>query len=200
MSRNMKPSHMNSRSTGFSLVEVMVAVLVISIGLLGIAKMQALALSSTGNARLRALASLEAASLATTIRANRGYWASSATVGVDLNVTLTGTTLAATEATLTAGLASIQGGNSCSSVGDGANVAPCAPALLAAYDLTTWAKGLNALIPSDSGVINCTQPNATTPVTCTVRINWTENQVAANTGAAAGPVMSMPQYTLYVEP
>ena len=42
--------------------------LVISIGLLGIAKMQALALSSTGTAKMRSLAAIEAASLASTIR------------------------------------------------------------------------------------------------------------------------------------
>ena len=49
---------------GFSLVEVMVAVIVICVGLLGIAKMQALALSNTTTSRLRALAAIEAAGLA----------------------------------------------------------------------------------------------------------------------------------------
>src|SRR5262249_20277585 len=65
-----------SRYEGFSLVEVMVALIVMSVGLLGVAKMQALALSSTGNARIRSLAALEAASFASTMRADRDYWAS----------------------------------------------------------------------------------------------------------------------------
>ena len=41
-------------TAGFSLVEVMVALVVICVGLLGIAKMQALALSNTTTSRLRA--------------------------------------------------------------------------------------------------------------------------------------------------
>jgi len=43
---------------GFSLVEVMVAIVVICVGLLGVAKLQALALSNTTTARLRSLAAL----------------------------------------------------------------------------------------------------------------------------------------------
>jgi len=59
---------------GFSLVEVMVAVVVICVGLLGIAKMQALALSNTTTSRLRALAAIEAAGLASAMHSNREYW------------------------------------------------------------------------------------------------------------------------------
>ena len=47
-----------SEIRGFSLIEVMVAIVVISAGLLGIAKLQALALSNTSTARLRSLAAL----------------------------------------------------------------------------------------------------------------------------------------------
>src|ERR1700733_6763597 len=63
-----------SRSRGFNLIEAMVAVVIISVGLLGIAKMQALAMASTGSAKMRSLAALEAASLAATLRADRQYW------------------------------------------------------------------------------------------------------------------------------
>ncbi len=65
-------------SQGFSLVEVMVALVVLSIGLLGIAKMQALSLSSTTIASMRSLAALEASSLAAAMHENRGYWATAA--------------------------------------------------------------------------------------------------------------------------
>src|SRR5689334_6960443 len=63
-----------ARVRGFSLIEVMVAVIVICVGLLGIAKMQALALSNTTTARMRSLAALEAASLAAAMHSNRQYW------------------------------------------------------------------------------------------------------------------------------
>src|SRR5438445_9867309 len=62
------------REAGFSLVEVMVALIVMSVGLLGIAKMQALALTSTTSARMRSIVALEASSLASTMRADRAYW------------------------------------------------------------------------------------------------------------------------------
>ncbi len=81
---------------GFSLIEVMVAVLVISIGLLGIAKMQALSLSNTSNSRLRALAAVESGSIASAMQADRGYWTTLTTVGADLTVSITGATINAT--------------------------------------------------------------------------------------------------------
>jgi type IV pilus assembly protein PilV len=186
----MRNSRKSYSSGGFSLVEVMVAVLIISIGLLGIAKMQALALSSTGNARLRALASLEAASLASAIRANRTYWAASATaVGTDLVVKTSGATVASSsDGTLTTAANCAFGGSN----------APCTTGSLAAYDVQQWATQINNLIPGVISTIDCTLPAVGTPVTCTIQINWTENEVAANTTATG--TMAVPQYTLYVEP
>src|SRR5205823_9766606 len=61
----------NVRSRGFSLVEVMVAVIVICVGLLGIAKLQALSLSNTTTSRLRALAAIQVASVAAAMHSNR---------------------------------------------------------------------------------------------------------------------------------
>ena len=66
------------RAPGFSLVEVMVAVVVICVGLLGIAKMQAMAVSNTNMSRQRSLAAIEAASIASAMHSNREYWAESA--------------------------------------------------------------------------------------------------------------------------
>jgi len=49
----MKRAAAGAHSRGFSLVEVMVAVIVICVGMLGIAKMEALSVSNTTTARLR---------------------------------------------------------------------------------------------------------------------------------------------------
>src|ERR1700730_15922206 len=67
----MKSRHMRPQR-GFTLIEVMVAVIVLSAGLRGVAKMQALALSSTNVANVRSIAAIEAASLAATMHENRG--------------------------------------------------------------------------------------------------------------------------------
>src|SRR5271169_198769 len=66
------------RSAGFTLIEIMVALIVTSIGLLGIAKLQALAYASTGSAAVRSLVALQAAGLAASMHVNRSYWAAGA--------------------------------------------------------------------------------------------------------------------------
>jgi prepilin-type N-terminal cleavage/methylation domain-containing protein len=71
----MRAHRINKGVRGFSLIEVLVALIVVSVGLLGIAKMQAVAYSSTGVASKRSLAAIEAASLASSMHANRAYWA-----------------------------------------------------------------------------------------------------------------------------
>src|ERR1700743_819427 len=63
-----------SKTGGFTLIEVMVALIIIAIGMLGIAKMQALALSTTESSGVRSLVAIEAASLASSMHANRDYW------------------------------------------------------------------------------------------------------------------------------
>ena len=69
----------STHTRGFTLLEVMVSLVVTSIGLLGIAKLQALAYASTGSASVRSLVALQAAGLAASMHADRGYWAGGCT-------------------------------------------------------------------------------------------------------------------------
>ncbi len=170
---------------GFSLVEVMVSLIVICVGLLGVARVQGLAYASTSSARLRSLAAIEAASLASAMRANRPYWATGA---APFPITINGTVIS--DATL-AGTATTA--NYCTP----GNSAPCNPATLAAYDLHQWAAGLAALLPNPTAIINC--PTTTTPIDCTIQVTWAEKAVAVN-AQGAGPAMQAPTYILYVEP
>ncbi|MDF3021928.1 MAG: pilV [Steroidobacteraceae bacterium] len=71
------------RQNGFGLVEVLVALLIISIGLLGIASLQVLALRNTGSSMERSQAVIQTYSYMDFLRANRDK----ATKG-DLNVAL----------------------------------------------------------------------------------------------------------------
>jgi type IV pilus assembly protein PilV len=174
------------RAQGFTLLEVMVALVIISIGLLGVAKMQALAYASTSTASMRSLAAIEAASLASSMRANRAYWAVGA---APVAITITGTTIS--DATLAA---TATAANFCTPAGS----APCTPAQLAAFDLHQWAAALNALLPNPTATISC--PTVVTPINCTIRVNWAEKMVAINSQSAGGPAMQAPTYVLYVEP
>ena len=181
------------RERGFTLLEVMVALFVLTIGLLGVLKLETVAYASTNIAAKRSIAALEAASLAASMHVNRGYWTtpdpSGAAIAINGNVasvTLNAPLLAAV----------IGAPQVCTSP-----VTPCLPLNMAAYDLQQWALALQGpnplqpLLPNVIATINCgTAP----PVSCMINIQWNENAVALNaqeTGALASP-----SYTLFVEP
>jgi len=81
----MTPSHQRiPRAGGFTLIEVLIAVLVLSIGLLGLAGLQTVSLRNNNSAYLRSQAAILAYDIVDRMRANR----SAATAGAyDLNLT-----------------------------------------------------------------------------------------------------------------
>jgi type IV pilus assembly protein PilV len=176
----------SSNAAGFSLVEVMVAIIVMSVGLLGIAKMQALALASTTSARTRSIAALEASSLASTMRADRAYWAN---VKADPKIQFSAGTITKTaDSTLKANA-----------------TCPCTPPQIAMNDLSDWATDLNSQLPNVTGTVQCTVPPPAVPpagplttVSCTISLNWTENQGISN--AQQTSAASAINYTLHVDP
>lgn len=191
----------SNRHNGFSLVEVMVALVVVSIGLLGIAKMQALALASTGTAKMRSLAAIEAASLASTLRADRTYW-SAITANQTVNVSAAG----AVASTQDPALNSTAPTSNCTSA-----AAPCTSVQVAAQDLNDWARTLVSVLPGGTAIVDCRfDATGTNPVTCGITLSWTENVVALNTATSATATAAQNQsalsniaatkYALYVQP
>lgn len=195
-------TRIDRRYSGFSLIEVMVALVVCSIGLLGLAKMESLALASEDVSGTRTIAAMQASSLAAMMHADRAYWSSTS---VTASAVLTGGSASynVTDTNLA------YGGTACTTAGSGS----CTPLQMAAYDLYNWASGvsgttfggLQALLPGYTATIACTPTVTITPVTCTITITWVENAVAANaqqtnisniTTSTAGA----PTYTLNVEP
>jgi type IV pilus assembly protein PilV len=194
----------------------MVAVVVICVGLLGIAKMESLSQSNMTTSRLRALAAFEAAGLAAAMHTNRDYWASTPanyTITVNPNATPAITSSdaalqAQASADFVAGPAAANGAtglNAC--VGSSAGTAECTPVNLASYDVARWASSLQGLLPFPTASISC--PNAaggTAPTNCTIQISWTERAVAMNSQEAAQQAagnngeFETPTYLLYVEP
>jgi type IV pilus assembly protein PilV len=186
-------------SRGFSLLEVMVALVVLSVGLLGILKLEAAAVSSTAVASQRSLVALEAASLAASMHVNRGYWA--ATDPASATIKVTGTAVSVTGTAFAQNLAnSIASGPTCTST-----TKPCSITDMAAYDLSQWALALNSILLNHNytALINC---GNTAPQSCNITITWSENTVAINTTEASAQTsnpnaaFANPSYTLYVEP
>ena len=203
----MKPQATASRARGFSLIEVMIALIIICVGMLGIAKLEAVVLSNTGSSRLRALVALQAESLADSMHADRDFWDGASndwTVSMGATITVTG------------GTASLGATNSAhlgSALGTPPNcTASCTPANLAGYDLTQWAvgsttppitEGISQLLKNSTTTIGCLAETATNPASCSVTITWTENTVAANqqeAAAGAPTAFSAETYTLVVQP
>jgi type IV pilus assembly protein PilV len=193
------------RAAGFSLIEVMVAVIVLCIGLLGIARMQSLALSSTSVSSKRSIAAIQAASLAAAMHENRAYWTKAdpanatitvqgATVGAAIRIEPNNYTWSGAPALVAAGSPNC--------------VTTCSPTQMAAYDLHQWATAINSVLPNAKTLIKC---GALTPVSCMLTISWTENAVNVNSqqvnaaeAAQADPTltakMQIPTYTVYIEP
>jgi type IV pilus assembly protein PilV len=200
---------------GFTLIEVMVALIIIAVGMLGIAKMQGLALSSTNASRSRALASIEASSLASAMQANRVYWSNAASLPGTITVTTSaGTaTAAVTGATGSAALQTAYtaaAAAACGSMGTNApscfcttgQSAPCTSSVnMAGSDLYDWAQSLAGFLPNATAQVSCN--SADLPVDCTINISWSENTVALTTQqatqSASGSTVAV-SYNLYVVP
>lgn len=167
------------RQGGFTLLEVLIALLVISIGLLGIAGMQALAINNTSVARVQSLAAMQAASLASAMQANEAYWQKT---GAITNTTVTGNVL---------GDANLNGqAVNCSA-------AVCTPVQMAGWDLKQWGSDLQNLLPGGTGQVTCTN-NVGIPITCAISVFWQEKTVGLNAGQ--GAAAQQQTYSMVVQP
>ena len=191
----MRHSRKPRAGRGFSLVEVMVALIVICVGLLGIAKLEALMLSSSGTSRVRALVALQAASLADAMHADRDFWDGTSSYWVATSGPLSITsTQAAGSTTFTGTLAPTSGTAVCLDT-------VCNSEQIAEYDLWHWGVHLADVLQNSTSAINCSSVNNV--VSCTISMTWSENTIAANSqeGQAGAPAAFQQQtYTLVVQP
>jgi len=179
------------RNRGISLVEVLVALVVISIGLLGIAKMQALAMASTRGSSTRSLVSIEAASLASAMHANRKYWNAVSTTTTTFSVNLANGALVSPAPT---DVQLLSPWVNCAA-------ATCTPPAMALYDLLAWSAALGAVTNGSTASVTCTGQ----PAACTILIQWNENIMASTNANAQDITVTAAQaqtlsYSLLVEP
>jgi len=133
------------RYHGFTLIEVLVALVVLSIGMLGIAALHVEGLRSARTALTRTAAVNLAADMADRIRANRGGKAEYEAV-----VTKDDTNA------------------DCEPAGAG-----CTPSELAHHDKALWLGAIAGALPGGTGTIDCADP-AAVPATYTITITWSE--------------------------
>lgn len=179
------------------MIEVLVALVLIAIGLLGIAGVQALSVNNTTIALNRSTAALQADGLASMMHANSVYWQSASAPTESGGFTITATT--GSGATTTISDSNLNGQTqNCSQ-------ANCSAPQMAGYDLQQWGLAVAAALPSGSGQVTCV---AGTPVFCTINVLWNENNIALNgvgntstsTNAYAIGTTVTQTYTLVVQP
>jgi type IV pilus assembly protein PilV len=133
--------------SGFTMVEVMVALVVLAIGLLGIAALLLKSLQSGRTATFRTQAVNLAADLADRIRMNRTAQAAYGTLFADAEVEVP----------------------ACDTTGG------CTDAELASTDLSRWKANLAQLLPAGQGQVVVVAPvGAGEPASYTVTVQWTE--------------------------
>jgi type IV pilus assembly protein PilV len=153
---------------GFTLVEVMVALLVLSIGLLGVGKLVLFSARSNDSAYQRSQATALAYAMLDYMRANK-----------------VGATAGSYNTAAVSGVGNP--GVNCN------QAAPCANALLAQYDLYTWQQELRrALGPTADGsiaIVTSLDPvTLATYMSTTVVVQWNDTVAQQSFGAPAGNV------------
>lgn len=150
---------------GFTLLEVMIAIVIFSFGLLGIAGMMTISVRNNHNGYLRSQANFLAENMSERMRANQvALW----------NNAYNGAASAGTQ--------------DCSSVGS-----PCDFDSLALMDRQHWAQSIANILPNGqgqvqcvangalpAGIVNAAPPSIWSPVppyrgTCTITITWNES-------------------------
>lgn len=139
---------MNKKSSGFTLLEVLIAVLILSVGLLALASLQTRGLATGHNAYLRSQAVVLARDMAERIRANNDY-----AIETEGNIT--------TEYTIDF--------DSTPSTQDCVN-AVCTPEQIASYDINQWLTTLANALPSGDGQISKAGLNYQ------ITVQWNTNQ------------------------
>jgi type IV pilus assembly protein PilV len=153
-----------SGQSGVGLIEVLVAVLVLSIGFLGIAALQAMSMSTNNSAMARSMATVNSYSILDAMRAD----IDNAKAGK-----YNGTVAAATAAVPASGATAAIPANSAA--------CPAAGSTLAGYQLRQWCNQLSARLgatTNTTGTINCT-----TSGECTITIAFDDSRAGVGGGS-----------------
>ncbi len=185
-------------TTGFTLAELLVTLVIVSVGMLGLLKMEAAGVAESQVSRVRSLLTYQAESLAGLMRANRGYWAARTSPFPSFAVSSAGAL------TYPTGIAA--------GTDPACQTSACQPAQMAYADLTTWGTAFKNAFPGATANVTCTAPSAAActasaivPTSYDITLTWHEKSVAINRGAtgtnaSASGVNNGVSMVLHVQP
>lgn len=156
----MIPLHSNPRIAGrtqygFSMIEVLVTMLIVSLALLGTAGLQAYSMRLNQSGQLRTQAVFLAADLAERMEANK--------------------------AAVVAGSYNLPTSNTANVLSTACLDAACTQSNLAAYDLSQWQNAISSSLPQSSWQVVNAGGN---PSTVTITISWVDRRADTTYGAA----------------
>jgi type IV pilus assembly protein PilV len=160
------------KARGFSMLEVLVTLLVLNLGVLGIAGLQTLSVNNTEAGRYQSVATMLTSSMAASMQANVAYWGSPpASLTVNLHST----------PKVLHGPPTFNG----TCIGSA-----CSASQMAAFDLQNWADALGNSLPVGQATITCS--TAVSPAICTLTVTWMEKNIALHnpTGTETGLLAS----------
>lgn len=155
----IKIEHQN----GFSMIEVLITMVIISIALLGSAGLQAYALKTNQGGQFRNQAAFLVGDIVERMQTNKSYSVNATTYYGDANSIAPSTTDCA--------------------------ATTCSAPLLAAYDITNWQNAISAVLPQGTGAITGVPGN---PASYTVVVNWVDRKTNTNYTAASATAVTEP--------
>jgi len=162
----------NSMQRGFTLLEVMIALMIFSIGLLGLAGLQAGGLRSNNQAQLRTIAVIQAYDMADRIRANPRGVADGDYNAIDNSNPTAGNCITNT----------------------------CTATQMATYDYYEWETTNQRTLPSGHGTITSALVGGVARL-FTVTVMWDEDRTGVTgTNCSGNPTVDLKCYALVFEP
>lgn len=186
------PRSLRPAVAGFTLVELLVTMFIVSVGMLGLVKLEAAGVSESRVSRIRSLMTFQAESLAGLMRADRGFWA--ATTAPFPSFSYNPAT--SSSPVLSSTIAANGTDPTCSSTS-----VVCKPSEMAYADLSAWLTSYKNAFPGATAAVACTgacSASSGVPTSYDITLTWSEKTVAVNrssTGSTA--TVSM---VLHVQP
>ena len=164
--------------TGFTLIEVLIALVISAIGLLGIAGMQMFSINNTSASNVRAVAAIEASNLISQMKATPNYWhAAPDAFAIKLTTDDGAVTISDVDGTADDSGATLDGQTADCTVDDACDSEEKA----VAYSLREWKKRVDQRLPNAEVTIRRIKPAASPrfPI-FSIDIAWREKVSAQN--------------------